>query len=112
VEEAEKYAEEDRLLKERIDSRNGLESYLYTLKNSLEDDNISQNVSPEDAKEIMDLINETLDWLEENPEASKKECDDHKKEVEQVANPVMRQFYGGGGGGAAGDGEDFYDADL
>jgi molecular chaperone DnaK (HSP70) len=110
VEEAEKYAEEDRLLKERIDSRNGLESYLYTLKNSLEDDNISQNVSPEDAKEIMDLINETLDWLEENPEASKKECDDHKKEVEQVANPVMRQFYGGGG--AAGDDEDFYDADL
>merc|ERR1712127_296441 len=38
VEEAEKFAEEDKKVKERIDARNGLESYLYNLKNTLEDD--------------------------------------------------------------------------
>jgi heat shock protein 5 len=38
VKEAERYAEEDRKVKERIDARNGLESYLYNLKNTLEDD--------------------------------------------------------------------------
>ena len=38
VQEAEQYAEEDRKVKERIDARNGLESYLYNLKNTLEDD--------------------------------------------------------------------------
>merc|ERR1712232_301204 len=38
VQEAEQYAEEDRKVEERIDARNGLESYLYNLKNTLEDD--------------------------------------------------------------------------
>merc|ERR1711988_775581 len=38
VQEAEQYAEEDKKVKERIDARNGLESYLYNLKNTLEDD--------------------------------------------------------------------------
>merc|ERR1712025_1282026 len=38
VQEAEQYAEEDRIIKERIDARNGFESYVYNLKNQLEDD--------------------------------------------------------------------------
>merc|ERR1712093_312037 len=37
VDEAEKYAEEDRIVKERVDARNGLESYLYSLKNTIDD---------------------------------------------------------------------------
>merc|ERR1711935_1140438 len=38
VKEAEDYAEEDKKVKERIDARNGLESYLYNLKNTIEDE--------------------------------------------------------------------------
>merc|ERR1719253_1374896 len=38
VQEAEEFAEEDKKVKERIDARNGLESYLYNLKNMLDDD--------------------------------------------------------------------------
>merc|ERR1711935_480171 len=37
VREAEEFAEEDKKVKERIDARNGLESYLYNLKNTLDD---------------------------------------------------------------------------
>lgn len=38
VREAEEFAEEDKKVKERIDARNGLESFLYNLKNTLDDD--------------------------------------------------------------------------
>merc|ERR1739844_134963 len=38
VREAEEFAEQDKKVKERIDAKNGLESYLYNLKNQLEDD--------------------------------------------------------------------------
>ena len=50
IKEAEDYAEEDKQMKERIDSRNGLESYLYSLKNTLDDDGngISDNISAKD----------------------------------------------------------------
>lgn len=108
IQEAEDYAEEDRILRERVDSRNGLESYLYGLKNSLEGESTT-NVSVEDKKELLDLVDETLDWMEDNPEASKEDLDNHKKEVEQVAIPLMRQAYSGG---SAEDEEDFYDSDL
>merc|ERR1711957_1098706 len=94
VKEAELYADEDKKVKDRIDSRNGLESYVYNLKNTLEDDEkgISDNISAEDKKELQDMIDETLDWLDENPEADKEDYDEKQKEVEQVANPIMRKF--------------------
>merc|ERR1719424_29294 len=115
VKEAEDYAEEDKKIKERIDSRNGLESYLYNLKNTLEDDDkgVSDNISAEDKKELQDMIDETLDWMDENPEADKEDYDEKMKEVEQVSNPMMRNVYAGGaGGGEDEDAGDFGDDEL
>merc|ERR1712086_759374 len=99
VKEAELYAEEDKKVKERIDAKNGLESYLYNLKNQLEDEEkgIADKISAGDKKELQDLIDETLDWMDENPEADKEDYDEKMKEVEQVANPIMRNVYAGAG---------------
>lgn len=92
VKEAEEFAEEDKKVKGRIDSRNGLESYLYNLKNTLEDEEkgVSEKISAQDKKELQDIIDETLDWMDSNPEADKEDLDGKLKEVEQVANPIMR----------------------
>merc|ERR1711966_483529 len=108
VKEAELYAEEDKKVKERIDAKNGLESYLYNLKNQLEDEEkgIADKISAGDKKELQDLIDETLDWLEDNPEAEKEDYDEKMKEVENVSNPIMRNVYSQGEGGAGGDDED------
>merc|ERR1711887_366481 len=75
VREAEEYADEDRNVKERIDARNGLESYLYDMKNTLDDDEkgVADKLSADDKEEIENTINEALDWLDENPEADKDE---------------------------------------
>merc|ERR1712113_45070 len=100
VYEAEQFAEEDKRVKDRIDARNGLESYVYNLKNQLEDDEkgLADKLSPEDKKELQDTIDETLDWMDENPEAEKEDYDEKQKEVENIANPIMRQMYSGAGG--------------
>merc|ERR1712071_736423 len=103
----------DKKVKDRIDARNGLESYLYNLKNTLDDDEKAENISAEDKKELQDIIDETLDWMDENPEADKEDYDGKQKEVENIANPIMRQFYAGGaGGGADEDMGDFGDDEL
>merc|ERR1711965_704557 len=112
VREAEEFAEEDKKVKERIDGRNGLEGYLYNLKNTLDDDEkgLADKVSAEDKKELTDAIDEVLDWLEENPEAEKEDYSEKQKEVEQVANPIMRELYqqaGAGGAGMPDDDEDY-----
>lgn len=115
VREAEEFAEEDKKVKERIDARNGLESYLYNLKNTLDDDEkgLADQLSAEDKKELTDMIDETLDWMDENPEADKEDYDEKLKEVENVANPIMRNLYAAGeGGGAGGAEDDFGDDEL
>merc|ERR1712151_176357 len=110
VEEAEKYAEEDKKLKDRIDARNGLESYLYNLKNTLDDEETGGNISPQDKKELHDIIDEALEWMDENPESDKEDYDEKRKEVEQIANPIMRDMYAGGAGDE--DMGDFGDDEL
>jgi len=108
VKEAEEFAEEDKKVQGRINARNGLESYLYNLKNTLEDEEkgVAAKIEAAEKNELISLIDETLDWLEENPEADGDEYTDKQKEVEKVANPIMRKVYGGSGGPAGGDEED------
>jgi endoplasmic reticulum chaperone BiP len=121
VREAEEFADEDKKVKERIDSRNGLESFLYNLKNTLEDEEkgIAGKVEPAEKDELVSLIDETLDWLDENPDAEAEEYQEKQKEVERVSNPIMKKVYGatgGAGGAGASDGEeedfDFGDDEL
>jgi len=54
-------------------------------------------------------INEALDWLDENPEADKDEYTSKQKEVEAIANPIMRNVYQGAGGPGGGEEEEDYD---
>merc|ERR1712147_77937 len=115
VREAEEFADEDKKVQGRITARNGLESYLYNLKNTLEDDEkgVSDKIEASEKNELISLIDESLDWLEENPEAEADEYSDKQKEVEQVANPIMRKVYQGEGmPGDSGDEEDFGDDEL
>ena len=121
IEEAEAFAEEDKRIKDKIDSKNGLESYLYNLKNTLmngdENAESSSKISTSDKKELEDLIDEVLDWMEDHDtvlNAEKEHYDDKLKEVEQIANPIIRTMYQNGGGGGYGDDgdDDFADEDL
>merc|ERR1712118_456029 len=85
VREAEEFADEDKKVQGRITARNGLESYLYNLKNTLEDDEkgVADKIEVAEKNELFSLIDESLDWLEENPEAEADEYSDKQKEVEQ-----------------------------
>jgi heat shock protein 5 len=114
VQEAEEFAEEDKAMKEKIDARNGLESYAYNLKNTLEDEEkgLKDKIDEDDAEAIETAVQDTLDWLDENQEAEKEEYDEKQKELEGVANPIMQKVYqqaGGGGEDDFDDEEDFED---
>lgn len=116
VREAEEFADEDKKVKERIDAKNGLESYLYNLKNTLDDDEkgLADKLSASDKKELESTISDALEWIEEHPDADKEEIEAKQKEVEHIVNPIMKELYqqtGGpkGGAGAGGSYDDFDD---
>lgn len=112
VREAEEFEEEDKLMKKRIDARNGLEGYAYNLKNTINDESkgLKAKMSEDDVEKLEEAIQETLDWLDENQEADLEEYQQKQKDLEGVANPIMSKIYqeAGASGGAAG-GEDFDD---
>jgi len=99
VSESEQYAEEDKLNKEKIDARNGLESYCYNLKNTMNGE-MSSKFSSEDKETLESKVQEIITWLEQNENADKDMYEEKQKEIEGVANPIMMKLYQEAGGGA------------
>ena len=97
VNEAAKYEEEDKINKERIESRNGLESYCYNIKNTMNGE-LKDKIGEEDKKTLEDKVDETLSWLSENEGAEKSAFDEKLKSIEGVSNPIMAKLYASSGG--------------
>ncbi|CAI7670850.1 unnamed protein product [Penicillium manginii] len=94
--EAEKYKAEDEAEAGRIQAKNGLESYAYSLKNTITEGKLQ--MSDDDKKKIEDKISEIISWLDNNQTAEKDEYESQQKELEAIANPIMQAAYGAAGG--------------
>merc|ERR1711904_169198 len=77
VREAEQFAEEDASAKERIDAKNGLESYAYNMKNQINDEKFKDAL-------VEDKVNEVMTWLDTAEHAEKEEFESMQKELEAV----------------------------
>ena len=98
VSEAEKYKQQDEEEAERIQARNSVENYAYSLRNTMQDEKLKDKIVGEDKSKLESAIEEVLKWLESNQTATKDEFDSRQKELESVANPIMMKLYGGAGG--------------
>ncbi|KDN53160.1 heat shock protein 70 [Tilletiaria anomala UBC 951] len=104
VSEAEKYKAEDEAATARISAKNGLESYAYNLRNSLNDEQFSSKLDAADKEKLNKAIDDTVSWLDASQEASKEEYEEHQRELEQVSNPIMQKAYAAAGGAPGGPG--------
>merc|ERR1719492_320570 len=108
---AEEFAEEDRMMREKVEAKNGLESFAFGLKSQLEDEEkLAGKLSEEDHETVEEAVNDVLDWLQSNDDAEKEDFDEKKAELEEIVNPILQEFYQQYGG-AGGDMDDDYDDD-
>lgn len=91
IKESEMFKEEDEKQKQRVESRNSLESYLYNTRNTVNDSNVKLN--DDQRNQLKELIDEKTNWLDNNTTASKEEYDDILKEVQDIVNPIMSSMY-------------------
>merc|ERR1711970_1033662 len=104
INDAEKFADEDAALKGKVEARNELESYAYSLKNQLSDkEKLGGKLSDEETAKIEEVINEKISWLEENADADAEELKAQKKEMEDIVQPIIAKLYQGQGGAPPGD---------
>ena len=107
VKEAEEFAEQDEAERAKVQSRNELEAYLYNLKNSM-NENLAGKMDANDKTTLESAVEDALVWLEDNPAAEKDELDGKQKEVEQLANPILKRAYErSNSAGATADNDEF-----
>jgi L1 cell adhesion molecule like protein len=98
VQEAEQYAESDKLLRERLEAKSKLENYLYSLKSTSGEQKFTEKVKPEDVEKLNQVIQDGLTWLESTTdETPSEEFENKQKEIETVAMPIMVSLYSEGG---------------
>merc|ERR1711912_205853 len=114
VQEAEEFAEEDKKVRDKIEARNALENYVYSMKNTLTDSEkgVADKISDEDKETIEKALEDANEWLDDNQDAEKEDFDEKLKEVQGVCSPIISKVYqesGGAPGGDFGGGEDMED---
>jgi L1 cell adhesion molecule like protein len=117
IKKAEEFKDEDNKLKEKIEAKNGLENYLYNLKNSMVKRDDSPAILEEVKAELDPIIEEGIKWLEDNNKEDTDVYKEKQKELEAKVNPLMQKLYSQAGGipgmppgmmptGASDDGDD------
>merc|ERR1712178_40352 len=82
--------------KEQIDARNNLDSYIHSMKNTIEDpDKLKDKLSEEEKTTISDAVKETEKWFNENQTATAEEYSEEQKKLESTCNPIVSKAYGG-----------------
>ncbi len=112
--EAEEFAEQDKLAKERIDARQALDNYIYSVKSSMNDEaKLKGKLTSEDEETLNEAIKDGQSFLDSNPEAEKEEYDEKRKEVEEICDPIIkRTMDGGAAGGSEEDEEEDFDDEF
>jgi L1 cell adhesion molecule like protein len=100
VNEGEKFAEEDRLHKETIESKNKLDALVYQTRSTIENDSIKSKIEESDLKLVEDVLTETELWLDSDH--TKEEYENKMTEVNSKINPIMMKVYSEGAEGVGG----------
>jgi len=94
IADAEKFSEEDKLIKEKVDARNSLDSYLHSMRNTIEDkEKLADKLDEEDKETINDALKEHQEWLDSNPDAEKEDYEEHLKDLQGACDPIISKVY-------------------
>jgi heat shock protein 1/8 len=92
----------------KVNAKNGLESYLFAVKNTVSDTKLEGKIPKEDKDKILTIVDDAIKWMNGNQSASKEDYEKKQKEVEEVAMPILSKLQGGmpqgGPGGFPGQG--------
>jgi endoplasmic reticulum chaperone BiP len=108
VKEAEDFADDDKALRQKIEARNSLETYLYSMKSTMTE-KLEGKVSEDDKSTCLDAVAKGMEWLEEHSDsADASEFEDKRKDVADVCDPIVAKVYESGqaGGEEAGSEHD------
>jgi heat shock protein 1/8 len=112
IKDAEKYKAEDEAAEKRIQAKNQLESYAYSMKNTVNDAKFADKLSATDKQAIEKATADVINWLDDHSEAEKDEFEAKQKELEAICNPIVTKMYQSAGGAPSDMADDDVTADA
>jgi heat shock protein 5 len=112
LKEAEEFTNEDSKVRERVDAKNTFDSYVHSMRLTVEGygerKGLGEKLDSEEMEKIQEALIDAQSWLDSNPEADPEEIKEKHKEVESICAPIVSKHYraGGVGGSGAGGEED------
>ena len=91
ISNSEKFKEEDQKIRLKLESRNELENYIYSFKNSLND---NQEIDEDSKKEANEIIDDCIKWLDETDEGDAELFKNKRKEYEDKLQPFLIKMHG------------------
>jgi len=99
VREAEIHKQEDDMQKKKIEAKNGLEQYCYSIKQTVKDEKMKDKISESDRERLERMCEDSLKWIESNSDADPESYEQKQKEMENIFNPIISRVYQGGADG-------------
>ncbi len=109
VDEAQRFENDDKEIREKVEAKNSFENYLYGARNSMTtNEEFKTKLGEENVKKVSDIVTEGIQWLEDNGECSKEEYDAKQKELEGRITPIFMSAYkqDASAGGEQGQGQE------
>jgi L1 cell adhesion molecule like protein len=102
VSDAEKYKGEDESNRKKVEAKNHLENYAYSMRNTIRDEKVSSKLDAADKQTIEKAVDDAIAWLDKNQLAEVEEFEHQQKQLEGVCNPIITKMYQAAGGAAGG----------
>eukprot|EP00771_Trimastix_marina_P000581 gnl/Trimastix_PCT/16.p2 GENE.gnl/Trimastix_PCT/16~~gnl/Trimastix_PCT/16.p2 ORF type:complete len:660 (-),score=257.11 gnl/Trimastix_PCT/16:60-2039(-) len=102
VNDADRFKEEDEQVRQKVEAKNHLENFAYSIRNTIREPKLAEKITEDDKKTIEDKITEITSWLDEHQTEEKDAYEAKQKELEGVVNPIMTRLYQSAGPEAAG----------
>ena len=91
--DAKKYQAADEAQQQRIEARNKLENYAFSVQSAARE--CESKMSTEDYHKVDSEVTQALKWIESNLLADREEIDHKLEELQKVCNPIMTKLHGG-----------------
>ncbi|VDO11864.1 unnamed protein product [Rodentolepis nana] len=99
IQDAEKFSDQDKQVKERVEARNEFESLAYSVKNQVKDKKkLGDKLTEEDINTIEKAAEDAIKWMEDHPQAETSEYKEEKKKLDSIVQPIISKLYQGPGG--------------
>ncbi len=91
IADAELFKEADDAHRAKIDGKNELENYVYSLRGMLNKE--GKDKLGDEVEKIETALKETTEWIDSNPNAEVEEYKTKKQEIENICTPIISKLY-------------------